>query len=162
MIDIEKRDIPGYEGLYAATEDGRIWSHRQKKFMKTGGEPDNYQIIWLVNENHKGRSEYVHRLIAQTFIPNPDNLPVVNHKDEHKDHNWVDNLEWCTQRTNLIYSNVPTERQKPVYCIELDKTFPSIRKTSVELNLLQSNLSSHLSRNTPKSVGGYHFKYANE
>ena len=161
-MNIELRDIPGFEGLYAATKDGQIWSHRRKRFMKTCGEADNYQVVWLCKDK-QGKCYYVHRLVAMAWIPNPDNLPKVNHKDEHKDHNWADNLEWCTQEYNLRYSNVWGTRRpcKADYCIELDKTFPSIRKTSIELNLLQSNLSSHLSKNTPKSVGGYHFRYSN-
>ena len=143
MNNIELKDIPGYEGLYAATRDGRIWSHRRKKFMKASGEPNNYKVIWL-SKDKKSSCPYVHRLIALTYIPNPDNLPCVNHKDEHKDNNHVDNLEWCTQEYNVRYSGTAGRPSKPVYCIELDKTFPSIRKASIELNILQPNLSSHL------------------
>lgn len=160
--DIVMKDIPGYEGLYAATEDGRVWSYRRKKFMKPSGEPNNYQVMWLTDAEGNMTCCYVHRLIAATYLPNPDNLPEVNHKDEHKDHNWVDNLEWCTTKYNLLYSHVGSQPKKPVRCIELDKIFPSIRQASIQLNILQSNLSSHLSKNSPKSVGGYHFEYLNE
>lgn len=152
----ELRDIPGFEGLYAATRDGKVWSHKRKKFMKPCGEPDNYQIMWLSKEG-ECKCYYVHRLIALAYIPNPNNYPKVNHIDEHKDHNWADNLEWCTQDYNLMVSS--KLKRKPVYCIELDKHFPSIRKACIELNLLQGNVSTHLSKNVPKSVGGYHFKY---
>lgn len=161
MNEVELRDIPGYEGLYAATRDGRIWSYRKKKFMKASGEPNNYQVIWLVKDK-QSVCHYVHRLIALTYIPNPDNLPAVNHKDEIKSHNWDTNLEWCTQAYNVRYSGTAGRPSKPIYCYELDKIFPSIRKACMELNLLQSNLSSHLSKNSPKSISGYHFKYVNE
>lgn len=157
---IELKDIPGFEGLYAATRDGRIWSHRQKKWMQACGEPDNYQIVMLTRDGY-GRCYYVHRLVAMTFLPNPDNLPCVNHKDEHKDNNHVDNLEWCTQGYNLKYSNVG-KPCKAVRCIELNTEYPSIYNTAKELGINLSSLSTHLNHGMPKSVGGYHFQFADE
>lgn len=157
------RDIPGFEGKYAATSCGRIWSYKHKKFLKNCGEKGNYQIVML-SENGKCKCYYVHRLVALAFIPNPHNLPQVNHKDEQKDNNCLDNLEWCTAYYNLHYSQVWRGRNmresKPVYCIELNKTFSSIFKAAKEMNVGQANLSTHLSKGIPKSVGGYHWKYA--
>ena len=66
----------------------------------------------------------VHRLVAETFIPNPDNLPEVNHKDENKQNNYVDNLEWCTAKYNTNYGNCIAKRanskKKPVQRIDKD------------------------------------------
>lgn len=165
IIDIEEntyelKDIPGFEGLYAATEDGRIWSYRRKRFMKPCGEEGNYQIVMLSKDN-KCKCHYVHRLVALAWIPNPDNLPEINHKDEHRDHNWSSNLEWCTKEYNLNYGTRSLRIRKPVYCIELDKTFPSIYEAAKEFGGHQANLTSCV-RQHQHTFAGYHWRYANE
>lgn len=153
------RDIPGFEGLYACTSCGKIWSHRQHRFLRPGGVPDNYYIIFLTDAKGVRKCYYVHRLVALTYVPNPNNLPIVNHKDEHKDHNWASNLEWCTAKYNINYSDAPRKRSKPVYCVELDKTFESGSQAARELHLHQCNVSSVLRGKLP-STGGYHFRFA--
>lgn len=158
---VELRDIPGFEGLYATTKDGRIWSHRTQKFLSTCGVPDNYQVVNL-SKNKKSKTYFVHRLVAMAWIPNPDNLPLVNHIDEHKDHNWSENLEWCTCKYNHDYSAVSKSRSVPVYCIELEKAFDSIHQAARELGISAANLSACLKHNTPMTCGGYHWKYYKE
>lgn len=69
--------------------------------MKTGG----YKGMLLKKSPDKFKSELVHRLVAKAFIPNPKNLPQVNHKDENKWNNRVDNLEWCDAKYNINYRN---------------------------------------------------------
>lgn len=82
------RDIPGYEELYAATSCGKIYSYKAKKFLKPGKTKDGYLFVILYKDGvHK--CYRVHRLIAATYLPNPDNLPQVNHKDEDKSNNSV-------------------------------------------------------------------------
>ena len=99
------KDIPGFEGLYAATEDGQIYSYRRKRFMKLSGVPGDYYLVNLTKDK-KWKSYYVHRLVAMAFLPNPDNLPQVNHIDRRKDNNCLSNLEWCSVYDNLKHSNV--------------------------------------------------------
>lgn len=89
------RDIPGYEGLYAATEDGRIWSYRRKKFLKPGKGKDGYLYVILCKDG-KPKTYRIHRLVAETYLPNPLNLPQVNHLDEDKTNNALPNLEWIS------------------------------------------------------------------
>ena len=98
MIIKEIRDHP----RFFATEEGVIIGKRGKPLM---GHVDRcgYKQI-LLSENGKTRNYLAHRLIAQTFIPNPDNLPFVNHKDGNKLNNAVSNLEWCTRSENAIHS----------------------------------------------------------
>lgn len=113
----EWKDIPGYEGLYQASTDGRIKSlarfnpasgrigmfYRQRE-LKAGIDKDGYLQVRLC-KNGKYKTYKVHRLIALTYLPNVDNLPSINHKDENKQNNCLDNLEWCTVKYNNNYNN---------------------------------------------------------
>ena len=109
------RPIEGYEGYYEVSSFGRVRSldmyvkigygnyrlHKGKviSLLKKG---DGYIQVNLCY-NGKLYKKYVHRLVAEAFIPNPDNLPEVNHLDEDKTNNSVDNLEWCDRSYNLKY-----------------------------------------------------------
>lgn len=97
------KDVVGYEGLYTVNENGEIYSTRSKKILKPffrGIRPDNKYLVVDLHKNNKGKTISVHRIVAETFIPNPDNLPCVNHKDGNKFNNCVDNLEWVTYAEN--------------------------------------------------------------
>ena len=81
--------------------DGRI-AHLKEKFMAIHAHPKGYLLVRLTGKE-TSFSYRVHRLVADHFIPNPDNLPEVNHKDEDKTNNSVENLEWCTHQYNSVY-----------------------------------------------------------
>ena len=118
----EWKSIPGYEGLYEVSSYGRIKSLERYRFNNGGIQllkerimkPLNYngykKVVLLKNGSKK--IEYIHRLVAKLFIPNPDNLPCVNHKDEDKSNNRVDNLEWCTVKYNSNYKGVLKRRSQ--------------------------------------------------
>lgn len=93
-------DIPGLEGRYAVTEDGKVFSHCANAFRKTPIGKRGYPVVSIRDENGKPRLMTVHRLVAKTFIPNPNNLPEINHIDGDKTNNHVGNLEWVTRREN--------------------------------------------------------------
>ena len=154
------KDIKGYEGLYAVTKDGKVWSYKNKIFLKTSNSR-GYIKVNLIKDN-KQKHFYIHRLVAMAFIPNPFNLPQVNHKDENKANNHVTNLEWCTQSYNNNYGTGNTRRaskqQKLVYCVELNKIFNGIREAAKELNVSAGNISNCL-KGRIQTVGGYHWKY---
>jgi len=102
-------DIANYEGKYQVSNIGNIRSinyHRSgvDKLMKTQKLNNGYYSVGLTL-NGVTKRFLVHRLVAEAFIPNPDKLPQVNHKDEDKSNNIVDNLEWCTFEYNLYYGS---------------------------------------------------------
>lgn len=98
----EWKPIKGFDGYYISSF-GRIWSEKQKKrFMSPHNVGGGYLMIGLHIKN-KAYSKLVHRLVAEAFIPNPNNYPQINHKDENKNNNRADNLEWCTQQYNIRY-----------------------------------------------------------
>lgn len=109
------KDIDGYEGLYQISNLGRVRrlptevinSFGVRRFFEGGGilNPTNSQGYLIVDLSRDGfRKHYlIHRLVAQAFLENPNNLPFVNHKDENKSNNIVDNLEWCTPQYNTNY-----------------------------------------------------------
>lgn len=108
-------EIPEFQGNYEASSLGRIRTIPHECIDKLGRKRWVAQCIKATRLNSKGylminvrykNKHYtfrVHRVIAQTFIPNPDNLPEVNHKDENKSNNSVENLEWCTHQYNSTY-----------------------------------------------------------
>ena len=78
--------VPGYEGLYEVSDKGNVKSLRSGKLLKQSNNKDGYKMVSLT-KNGKSKGFSVHRLVALTFIPNPENLPEVNHKDETHDNN---------------------------------------------------------------------------
>lgn len=112
MTEIWK-DIEEYEGLYQVSNHGRVRSldrydnmgrFRKGKMLSIGDNGRGYKNVGL-NKDGLLRTVYVHRLVAQAFIPNYYDLPQVNHIDEDPSNNHVDNLEWCTNEYNSNYGN---------------------------------------------------------
>lgn len=104
------RPVKGYEGLYAVSNLGRVKSignnkSRKEKILKPQKEGKGYLFVRLYR-NGKGKKFKVHRLVASAFIPNPEGLPEVNHKNEVKDNNVVGNLEWCSRWYNAHYGTL--------------------------------------------------------
>ena len=104
------RDIKGYEGLYQVSNMGRVKAleridnkkRRLKERMLAFSPSNGYKVVHLY-KNGVQKSFSVHRLVGEAFIPNPKNEPCINHRDENKLNNNVDNLEWCTQKYNNNY-----------------------------------------------------------
>lgn len=99
------KDLPGWEGVYSVTPQGEIISLNYRKTGKSkplsqSNAGAGYKIVHL----NDGKKYYVHRLVAQTFLENPNNYNEVNHKDEDKTNNALSNLEWCSRQYNNEYS----------------------------------------------------------
>lgn len=153
---------------YLISNLGRVYSTKRNQFIK--GTPDKKGYIRVrFYEKGKNYTCKVHRLVAQAFISNPDNLPQVNHKDENKANNCVNNLEWCDNSYNYHYgtriertiiANTNKETTSlPVLCIETNIIYPSINEAERQTRVSQQNISKvcHGKRIT---AGGFHWKYA--
>ena len=103
------KDIEGYEGLYEVSSYGRVRNLVSGKFIKPSQKNDGYCRVCLY-KNGGGKCINIHRLVAQAFIPNPDNLPEINHLDEDKTNNRVDNLEFCNHKYNCNYGTLQQRR----------------------------------------------------
>ena len=158
------RDIKGYEGKYMVSNLGRV---KSLNYNKTGKEKilkgvDNGRGYLILNlyRGGKGKTCRINRLVAQAFIENPQNLPEVNHKDEDRTNNRVDNLEWCTTQYNVEYSQA-----KAVIGINkvsgLIVEFPSLMEASRQTGIDQGNIC-HCLKGRQKSAGGYYWHYASD
>ena len=174
-------------GLYQVSNFGNVKSsprHGTKgKVLKPCKFSNGYYNITLSKQNHKAKQVGVHRLVAEAFLDNPNNYPCVNHKDENKFNNCVDNLEWCTHKYNVDYSNTlhPGRisenntnnplRSKQVLCIETGMVYPSAAEAARQTGLSQGNISNVCRKAQVKdgrgnyyivkSTGGYHWQYIN-
>lgn len=118
MVEIWK-DVKGYEGLYQVSNLGRVKSFRegtkfgkQKEYiLKPWLINSGYHVVMLYKEDRSKRKYQLHRLVAETFIENSENLPCINHKDENKINNNASNLEWCTYSYN---NNYGTARERAI------------------------------------------------
>lgn len=93
---------------YKVTKSGKVFSYRQGNILKLLSsvlDSSGYPIVKLYDDTNKKRTIVVHRIVADTFIPNPNNLECINHKDENETNNSVENLEWCTKSYNNCYGN---------------------------------------------------------
>ena len=100
------KPIENFDG-YFISNLGNVYSdkrHPRRRLRTWIDSKGNYENIHLINNNGEKKTFLVHRLVAIAFIPNPDNLPEVNHKDKNKQNNNVTNLEWCTRKENLEHS----------------------------------------------------------
>jgi hypothetical protein len=92
--------IIGFEGQYSVTRDGRVWSHKREQWLSPVPIHSGYLRVQLRNGPRVNKKMLVHRLVANAFIPNPNNKPEVHHKDANRANNAVENLEWVTREEN--------------------------------------------------------------
>lgn len=146
------KDIEGYEGLYAVTSCGRVWSYRSKKFLRPYITKDGYLRVALCH-NYKNQKYLVHRLVAIAYIPNPNNYDSVDHINFNRKDNNINNLQWMPHSDN----SAKQQRNMKIKCIELNRIFNSQMDAARELNISQGDISMVL--NGKRDIaGGYHWK----
>ena len=165
------KTIKGYEGLYSITEDGRVWSHRKAQFKNPQDNGHGYKYVQL-KVNGYCKNFYIHRLVAEAFIPNPENKKEVDHIDNNTENNVVTNLRWATPKENQGYRTLESKKNsaekirkalsRPVLCVELNQVFSSIRAAARALNLNSiSGIRSCVNKDGKyKTTAGYHWEYA--
>ena len=157
--------IKGFEGLYEVSDQGRVRSLKfgKERILKPVRTPKGYLQVSLY-KNGKMKPIRIHRLVAQTFIPNPDNLPEVNHKDENKENNSVHNLEWCDSKYNNNYGTRTDRCSKPVLQFtksgEFVKEWKSAMDVERNLGYFHNNIS-YCCTGRYKSAYGFIWKYKN-
>lgn len=181
----EWKDIEEYKGLYQVSNYGRVksldrWVDNKGnskrpikgKILKPV-EHNGYQHV-LLFKNGNYKKYFVHRMVAMAFIPNPDNLPIINHKDEKPSNNRVDNLEWCDCKYNINYGTGNQRRaekqinglqSKTVYQYSLDGEliieYPSTAEVQRQTGYSQGNISQ-CCNGQRKTAYGYIWSYNKE
>lgn len=174
------KDIPDYEGLYQVSNLGRVRPHKlnpkrnnitilKQSKLWCGGQinsPNGYYLTIGLLKGNKRKTIAVHRLVALAFLPNPDNLLCVNHKDENKTNNCVENLEWCTPEYNNLYgTHHHANKNHPKLSRSINQykdgvlvnTFPSLAEATRHIG--KRNIWAVL-QGKKKHCGGYEWRYA--
>lgn len=128
-VEVVRKPVKGYEGYYEVDQFGRVFGLERiikvndngrnyekpiaGKQLKQSMHTKGYKTVSLTKDG-KTKTLFVHRLVAEAFIPNVDNLPMVNHKDEDKTNNFVENLEWCTNDYNINYGTARKRQAKKI------------------------------------------------
>lgn len=140
--------VKGYEGFYEISDHGKVRSVKRRGYIMSPYKNNGGYLCIRLSKDNKKKSFTVHRLVAEAFIPNPENLPQINHKNENKTYNLVENLEWCDCRYNLMYGSLPEKRKKlygQAVCMydkhgRFLKTFRSAREAERQLGVSHNSI----------------------
>lgn len=153
----EWRDIAGYEGLYQVSNLGRV---KSLNYGRTGKEkclkPKYNGFGYLqarLCKNGETNYQYIHRLVLEAFVPNPETKPEVDHINRDRTDNRLENLRWVTSRENK-----DNGVSKSILCIETGKIYPSTMEAERQTGVNRANVIS-CCRGRYKTAGGYHWKY---
>lgn len=158
------KPIPNFEDLYEISNTGEVRSinprYKNKSILKQSLNNKGYKTVCLCRKSVQ-KTFNVHRLVALVFIPNPNNFPCVNHKDEDKTNNNADNLEWCSYYYNNVYGHRLTKsslkQSVPIRCIETGIIYSSAYAAQQKTDIKQSGIwrCCHGQR---KTAGGFHWE----
>lgn len=155
------KDIEGYEGLYKVNTFGDVFSCRRKKCIKPRKTKQGYLRAHL-SKNGRAKDLSIHRLVANAFIPNPDNLPQINHIDENKFNNSVENLAWCSLLQNINHGTcierTHQKQRKSVICEETGNIYASVSEVN-KAHGFSISYVSRVCRGERKTAYGFHWRY---
>lgn len=170
------KDIPGYQGVYKISKDGKVYSCKTSRLLNQSIDSRGYYTVHLITDKDKRCS--VHRLVAITYLPNPKNLPTVDHIDRNKLNNNLTNLRWATMSTQNQNRNWTEARQaaankggaalsKKIECRNknnhniLIATYDSTCQAAREMfgDVSKNSLISRCARGEKASAYGYWWRY---
>lgn len=148
-------EIEGFEEFtgYGITSCGRVWSFKTNKFLTSYRNKKGYLKVRISTSRTNQKNVYIHRLVALAYIPNPDGLDTVDHIDEDKNHNYVNNLRWLSRGENKSRS-----WSKPIKCIETNEIFKSLAEAEEKTGINRS-LICRVCRGERNSTHSLHFEY---
>ena len=154
---------------YEVNENGEVRTIATGHIKSQKTDRYGYKVVCLSETKTQRKYVTVHRLVAQAFIPNPDNLPQVNHKDENKTNNHVSNLEWCDAYYNSHYGTGRERsdkgRCKPIVALkdgQVVKRYASTKEAAEELGINKATIRGVLkNKKWQHTAAGYEWKYAN-
>ena len=162
------KTVKGFENHYAVSDSGYVWSFRRKKMLKPKIDRYGYEVVAL-SRNGKTYHRTVHRIVAKAFVPNPCNLPTVNHINEIKTDNRASNLEWVSVADNDNHGTrnarmADTKCKLPVEQILSDGTivrYKGVKDASRKTGINRCCIAL-CCKKIRKTAGGYEWRYANE
>ena len=171
-----QKDIKGYEGLYAITDKGQVYSYKKQKFLSPAKCGKGYLKVMLCRGKEDHKNLMIHRLVAEAFLPNPEGKLTVNHKDGNKLNNDVSNLEWNTYSENLkhayshglnYWNKKKGHKMRPVNRISKDtgeilETYKSIGEAIRDMGDTNHAHIVDVCKGRKKSFRGYAWRYADE
>ena len=159
------KDIAGYEGLYAVTSCGKIWSYRNECFLKPVADVRGYLKVNLFKDGMM-KTYRIHRLVADAYIPNPENLPQINHRDENKTNNCLQNLEWCDAKYNTNYGTrnekASNSRKKPILQFDLNGNFIREWQNATDVGREVNGRICNCLKGRYKTACGFVWKYKDD
>ena len=165
----EWRDIKGFEGKYMVSNTGKVKSLNynrtgKEKILKPYDNGHGYLYVVLYKDG-KDKKYRINRLVAMAFIPNSDNLPEVNHKDEDKTNNCVENLEYCSRLYNMNYGTRTEKTCKPVFSVNKESGLIMYWESIAEAERCTGINKSSITRcckGKVNSAGGHYWFYADD
>lgn len=168
-------EVDGTNGDYYVSSYGRVfarsrlvrfgdqWRHTKSHVLAPRPHTGGYLTVQI-----HGKDRFIHRLVATAFYDNPDNLPQVNHKDENKQNNRAENLEWCSSSYNVKYGTgrqrceqTKSRRYYRVMNVDTGEIYDSPMEAS-RITGIHNDGITHVCNGRHATAGGYHWKYVNE